>query len=131
VKVLDATYLIDYLAGDPRAADFYEDNGGADEYWIMPAPAHAEALVGVSNHPGGDIDQAVESLSWGEVYPVDAALSIRAARIADAVGSEGPYLDGVDAIVGAIGRDLEAPVVSRDGDLSHPETKRIIDIEEY
>jgi len=97
----------------------------------MPAPAHAEALVGVGNHPTADLDAAIEALSWGEVYAVDEELSLTAARIANEIGPQGPYLNGVDGLVAAVGRKLDAPVVSADGDLTHEETKRVVDVEEY
>jgi predicted nucleic acid-binding protein len=131
MRVLDANFLIDYLAGAPPAEAFYRENGGADELWIMPAPAHAEVLVGVGNHPSGDVDRAIQALRWGEVHSIDDALSIEAARIADEIGQEGPYLDGVDALVAAVARKLDAPVVSADGDLTHSETKQVLAVEEY
>lgn len=131
MKVLDANFLIDYLIGAPPAEQYYQENGGADDLWIMPAPAHAEALVGVGNHPAGDVDQAIQALRWGEVYTIDEDLSTEAARIADEIGPEGPYLDGVDALFAAVGRNLDAPVVSPDGDLAHSETKRVVTVEEY
>lgn len=36
MKVLDANFLIDYLAGDGSTKEFYEANGGDEELWIMP-----------------------------------------------------------------------------------------------
>lgn len=131
MRVLDANFLVDYLAGVPAAEAYYEENGGSDELWIVPAPAHAEALVGVGNHPTGDVDRTIEALRWAEVYDVDEDLSTEAARIANELGPQGPYLDGVDALVAATGRELGAPVVSADGDLTHEETRRIVDVEEY
>lgn len=131
MRVLDANFLIDYLDGVPATKEFYERQGGADEVWIMPAPAYAETLVGVGNHPDGDLERAIAALSWGEVYDVDEELSVLAARIADEIGPEGPYLDGVDALVAAMGRDLDAPIVSADGDLIHEATKRVVTVEEY
>lgn len=131
MKVLDANFLIDYLGGLPAVETFYEENGGDDELWIMPAPAYAETLVGVGNHPAGDVDGAIEALSWGEVYEVDEALSVEAARIADEIGPQGPYLDGVDGLVAAVGRQLGASVVSADDDLTHAETQKVVDVEEY
>jgi predicted nucleic acid-binding protein len=131
MRVLDANFLIDYLSGADAAKAYYEENGGADEISILPAPAHAEALVGVGNHPSGDVDRAVEALGRGEVYDVDEDLSVQAARIADEIGAQGPCLDGVDALVAAVGREVDAPVVSGDGDLTHPETKQVVQVEEY
>lgn len=131
MRVLDSNFLIDYLEGLPAVETFYEERGGDDEVWVMPAPAYAEALVGVGNLPTGDVDRAIEALSWGEVYEIDETLSIEAARIADEIGPQGPYLDGVDGLVAAVGRRLEAPVVSTDGDLTHAETQKSIEVEEY
>jgi predicted nucleic acid-binding protein len=131
VRVLDANYLVDYLSGDPATKAYYEEHGGSDERWIMPAPAHAEALVGVGNHPTADLDEAIDALAWGEVYGIDGELSLAAARIADEIGDQGPYLDGVDGLVAAVGRRLDARVVSADGDLTHEETKTVVEVEEY
>lgn len=131
MRVLDANFLIDYLGGMPATQEYYEANGGPDEHWVMPAPAHAEVLVGVGNHPTGDVERAIEALSWGEVYHIDEALSLEAAWLDDGIGSQGPYLDGVDALVAAVGRKVDAPVVSADGDLTHEETKKVVDVDEY
>ncbi|MFC6976968.1 PIN domain-containing protein [Halomicroarcula sp. GCM10025709] len=118
------------MSGHPSTEKYYKSNGG-DELWVMPTPAHAEALVGVGNLPSGNLDQAIEALPWGEVYDITEPLSVEAARIADEIGPERPYLGGVDALVAAVGRELDAPVVSADGDLTHDETKQVIDVEEY
>ena len=131
MKVLDATFLIDYLAGVEATRQFYEANGGAKQRWVVPVPAYAEALVGEGNHPNGDVAEARAALSWGETYDVDEETAVAAAGIADEVGPDGPYLDGVDALIAAVGRELNAPVVSADTDLTHEETKAVIDVEEY
>lgn len=131
MKVLDATFLIDFLDGVPATKDFYEASGADEVAWMVPAPAYAETLVGIGNHPDGDVEQAIAALSWSEVYTVDDELSILAAHIADETGAEGPYLDGVDALVAAVGRYLDAPVVSADSDLTHEATKQVVTIEEY
>ncbi|MDQ2075041.1 PIN domain-containing protein [Haloarcula sp. H-GB4] len=131
MRVLDANFLIDYLSGHPATETYYESNGGEEELWVMPAPAHAEALVGVGNLPSGDLEEAVEALSWGEIYEINEELSVEAGRISAEVGPQGPYLDDVDALVAAVGRELDATVVSADGDLTHEETKQVVDVEEY
>lgn len=131
MRVLDANFLIDYLNGHPAAETYYESNGGDTELWMMPAPAFAEAIVGVANIPSGDVAVAIDALSWGEVYEINQDLSVEAGWIAEEVGPQGPYLDGVDALVAAVGRQLDAPVVSADSDLTHEKTKQVIDVEEY
>ena len=131
MKVLDATFLIDYLDGVEATKAFYEANGGKNERWVMPVPAYAEALVGEGNLPNGDIVGARGDLSWGEKYAVDEKTAVTAGEIAESVGAGGPYLDGLDALIAAVGRELDAPVVSADSDLTHEETKQVIDVEEY
>lgn len=131
MRVLDANFLIDYLNGEPAAKRFYEAKGGDREVWIVPAPAYAETLVGVGNVPDASVEEAVDALAWTEVYAVDEAVSEEAGYITEAVGSEGPFLDGVDATVAAVGRGLDAPVVSADGDLTHAETRRVVEVENY
>lgn len=131
MKVLDATFLIDYLEGLESTREFYEENGGGQVRWIVPIPALAEVLVGEGNLPDGDVDAARSDLAWVDVHPIDERTAITAGRIADEIAPSGPYLDGPDALVAATGRELDAPVVSRDGDLTHSETKQVVAVEEY
>ena len=88
-------------------------------------------MVGVGNHPDGEVDEAIEAFGWGEVVSVNEELAETAARIADEIEPGGPYLDSVDGLVAAVGREWGAPVVSADGDLTHEETKGVVDVEEY
>lgn len=131
MKVLDATFLIDYLEGVEATKEFYERNGGNEERWVMPVPAYAEALVGEGNLPSGDVDGARADLAWGEIYAIDERTAATAGDIAGEIGPSGPFLDGLDGLTAAVGRELNAPVVSADGDLTHPETKTVVEVEEY
>lgn len=130
MKVLDATFLIDYLNGEREAIDYLKAN--RDKEFVVPLPAYAEAVVGEGNKPEGtDIDGVRNALSWGEVYLTEERHAVMGAEIANEVDAEGPYIDGCDALVAAVGRELGAPVVSDDSDLTHPETKKVIEVEEY
>lgn len=131
MKVLDATFLIDYLDGVPETKEFYFASGGDVERWVIPVPAYAEVLVGEGNLPDGDVEGARDDLTWAEVHPVDEQTAVLAGQIADSVADDGPFLDGPDALIAAVGRELDAPVVSNDGDLTHEATKEIVDVEEY
>lgn len=131
MKVLDATFLIDYLDGQVATREYYEANGGAETRWLVPVPAFAEVLVGEGNLPNGDVDGAQADLAWVDVQPIDERTAVTAGRIAEEIASDGPYLDGLDALIAAVGRELDAPVVSGDGDLTHEATKRVVDVEEY
>ena len=129
MKVLDATFLIDYLDGIDATAEYLLAR--EDERFILPAPAYAEALVGEGNKPDGDVAEVKAELSWGEVYETGERTAELAGQIADKIGPQGPFLAGMDGLIAAVGRELDAPVVSNDGDLTHEETKKVVDVEEY
>ena len=130
MKVLDATFLADYLENVDTATRYLEEH--STERFVIPAPAFAEVLVGEGNGPNeSDIKGVRDALSWAEVYPVDARTAITAGEIADEVGPQGPYLTGMDSAIAAVGRELSAAVVSADRDLTHPETAAVIDVEDY
>lgn len=131
MKILDATFLIDYLEGDETTKEFYHANGGTHERWVIPVPAYVEVLVGEGSLPDGDVAGARDDLAWGEPYAVDEHTAVLAGEIASEIGPQGPFLDVVDGVIAAVGRELDAPVVSDDGDLTHEATKKVVDIEEY
>ena len=129
MKVLDANFLIDYLNGVDATATYLLAN--EDEEFIFPAVAYAEALAGEGNVPDGDVAEATAELAWGTVYETDGQTATIAGEIADEIGPQGPFLTGMDALIAAVGRDLGAPIVSADSDLTHEETQTVVDIEEY
>ena len=129
MKVLDATFLIDYLNGVDATAEYLLAN--EDDRFVFPAPVYAEVLVGEGNGHDGDVAAAKADLSWGDVFETGEETAALAGEIAAEVGPDGPFLTGIDGLVAATGRELGAPVVSADRDLTHPATKRVIDVEEY
>lgn len=129
MKIVDGTFLIDYLDGVRSTRDYLQEHD--NEAYVMPAPAYAEALLGEGNGPKGDIEGVRDDLSWGEVHAVDERTAVTAAEIAAEMGPQGPFLNGMDALIAAVGRELDAPVVSTDRHLTHPETRKVIDVETY
>jgi len=129
MKVLDANFLIDYLNGIAAAAEYLLAH--ENERFVLPAPAYAEALVGEGNYPDGNVAQVASALAWGTVYETDEETCVVAGEIADEIGPERPFLTGMDGLIAATGRELDAPVVSADSDLTHNVTKQVIDVEEY
>jgi len=129
MKVLDANFLIDYLGGVDATAEYLLAN--EDEQFVFPAPAYAEALVGEGNAPNGNVAEAEADLSWGEVYETDERTATLAGDIAEEIGPQGPFLTGMDGLVAAVGRELDAPVASADSDLTHEATRRVVDVEPY
>ena len=129
MKVLDATFLIDYLNGDSDTADFLYEN--KDEHFVVPAPTYAEALVGEGNAPDGVLEEAISGLDWVEVVEIDAPTAVLAGQISDEVGPQGPFLTGMDALVAAVAHRLAAPLVTSDGDLTHEAVNAVIAVETY
>lgn len=131
LRVLDTTFLIDYLDGDDATREYYESNGAETERWVLPVPAYAEVLGGAGNLPNGDLEGVRAALAWAEPYAVDERSARIAGEIAAEVAPGGPLLDGVDALIAGVGRELDSPVVAGDSDLTHEETKRVVNVEEY
>lgn len=129
MKVLDATFLIDYLDGVDATAEYLLEHD--DETFVFPAPVYAEVLAGEGNHPDGDTAEAKAALSWGEVYEIDEETATMAGEIASETGAEGPFLTGIDALVAAVGRELDAAIVSTGRDLPHEATKAVVNVDEY
>jgi len=129
MKVLDATFLVDYLDGIDATAEYllkYED-----DVFVAPVPAYAEALVGEGNYSDGDLTRTRSELSWLDTHDVGEETAVTASKIAGEIPPHGPALSGMDALIAAVGRELGAPVVSNDRDLTHDETKNVVDVEEY
>jgi len=130
MKVLDATFLIDYGNEVDAAAEYLL--GHVDERFVIPSPIYTEYLLGsVHSSEPTDIEGARTELAWGEVVEIDKDTAVTAAEIADEIGPQGPNLTAIDALVAAVGRELNAAVVAGDRDLTHPETQKVLDVEEY
>lgn len=128
MKILDASFLIDYLNGDELTKQFYEANGADAERWVMPVPAYAEALVGERNFPDGDVKGARADLAWGEKHAVDEHTAVLAGEIANKINPQSLFLHGLDALIVAVGRGLDMPVVSADDDLTHENIKEVVNV---
>lgn len=130
MKVLDATFLIDYGNEMDAAAEYLLDN--TDEQFVIPAPVHTEYLLGaVHSSAATDIEGARAELAWADVIETNETTAVTAAAVADEIRAQGPNLTAVDAIVAAIAREQNAALVSSDGDLTHPETQKVVDVDEY
>ena len=130
MKVLDATFVIDYLDRGTEARDYLDSR--QQETFIMPAPTYLEVAIGdVHHHSTTDLAGLRSGLHWINVRPVDETTITRGARVADEIGPQGPQLTMGDAIVAGAGRELDAAVVAGDSDLTHKETRKVIDVEDF
>ena len=111
MRVLDASFLIDYGNGVEAAAEYLLDH--AEEQLVVPAPIYTEYLLGtVHSSAPTDIEDARTELSWVDVVETNASTAVRAAEIADEIGPEGPNLTAIDALVVAVADELDATLVS-------------------
>jgi len=130
MKVLDASFLIDYGDEVDAAAEYLLEN--TDERFVVPSPIYTEYLLGAVHSTGpADIEDARAELVWADVVEVDDRTSVTAAEVAADIGPQGPNLTAIDATVAAVARELDGTVVSADGDLTHEETQKVVDVNEY
>lgn len=134
MKVLDASFLIDYEHGHEPTRKYLAANRNHE--FVVPAPIRAEYVIGevYAARAAGrkpDLDTARHELSWATVHEVSERTSDLAADVVAEIGSEGPQLTPIDALVAGTGRELGAPLVSSDADLTRPEVAAVVDVETY
>jgi predicted nucleic acid-binding protein len=131
MRVVDTTFLADYLDGHDAVRAYLEANPDA---YVTPASVSTEVLQGEvykSDRLTVDLPGARTALDFADVLPADEDLAARAAAFAGEVHPPGPRMSAVDALVGALARREGAPVVTADSELTHPETRAGIDVETY
>lgn len=131
MRVVDTTFLVDYLDGHDAVREYLETH---PDVYVTPAPAFTEVLQGEaykSDQSTVDIPGARTALDFVDVLTVDEQLAVRAAEFASDVFPPGPKMGAVDALVGALARREGAPIVTNDSDLTHPETRAVVDVEAY
>jgi len=130
MRVLDASFLIDYGNGLEAAAEYLLAH--SEQQFVIPAPVYTEYLLGtVHSSAPTEIEDARAELAWAAVVEIDESTAVRAAEIADQIGPEGLNLTAIDALVAAVADKLNAPLVSCDSDLTNATIKQIIDVDEY
>lgn len=68
MKVLDATFLTDYLEDVDAATEYLQEH--STERFVFPAPAFAEILAGEGNGPDeSDVEGARQALAWVRCTP--------------------------------------------------------------
>jgi predicted nucleic acid-binding protein len=131
MRVVDTTFLIDYLDGHDAVRQYLERN---PDVYGTPAPTYTEVLQGEaynSDRAIVDIPGARRALDFVDVLEVGERLSVAAAEFADEVFPPGPKMGAVDAIVGALARREGAVLVSHGSDLTHPEARNVVDVDCY
>lgn len=117
MRCLDATYLIDYLAGDPAAVERAREWSATGERLSAPAPAVAETLLGAYFEGGSALREALGFLDTLEVLPVDASVAAEAGRLGAEQLRRGTAVSIVDLLIAATARENQGILVTRDAAL--------------
>ena len=129
-KVLDASFLIDYEAGHPAAAAFLQEN--ADEEFGIPSTVYAEYLLGEANAaPKPDLPRVRAEIDWVQVRSVTEETANLGIEAVASLPANAPHLDGVDATVVGVAREVGAPIVASDSDFTHRAVRENLNIEQY
>jgi predicted nucleic acid-binding protein len=84
MKVLDATFLIDYGNEVDAAAEYLLAH--SEEQFIVPAPVFTEYLLGsVHSSEPTDLEGARSELAWSEVIEIAEETAVTAAAVADEI----------------------------------------------
>lgn len=130
MKVLDSSFLMDYEDGLEATKDYLLAN--QDEEFAIPSVVYAEFMLGAVHSTGPTDLSAVQSdLDWADVHPVGKRTAVLAAEVADEIEPQGPQLKAVDALVAGVARELGGTVVSSDRHHTHPETQKVLAVDEY
>jgi predicted nucleic acid-binding protein len=111
---LDATFLIDYLAGDATATEKAREWAAAGERITSPAPAVAEAMIGANFRGGAALREALAFLGTLEVLPADDWVAGEAGRMGAEQLRRGARLSLSDLLIAATARLNGGILVTRD-----------------
>ena len=117
MRCLDATFLIDYLAGDRAAVEKAKEWAASGERLATPTPAVAETLLGAYFEGGSALREALGFLDTLEVLPVDASVAAEAGRMGAEQLRRGAAVSVVDLLIAATARANQGILVTRDSAL--------------
>lgn len=130
MKVVDSSFLIDYENGEPEAAAFLQEN--ADEEFIVPSTVYTEYLLGEANAaPDPDLPAVRAEIDWTQVRTVKKETADLGVEAVAELPANAPHLDGVDATVVGVAREIGAPIVAGESDFTHPAVRNRLNVELY
>jgi len=130
VKVLDSSFLIDYENGESEAAAFLHDN--AEEEFVIPSSVYTEYLLGEANAaPEPDLPAIRAEIDWTQVWPVTKETADLGVEAVAELPAGAPHLDGVDATVVGVAREIDAPIVAGESDFTHEAIRDRLNVELY
>lgn len=113
--LLDATFLVDLVRGDPAARALLDAAEEGSEAVRVPAPALAKFWEAVerSRHPPRDVERVQAVLAGAATVAFTAQHAARAGRILGRATREGVPMDPFDAMVAAVAVESGESLVTR------------------
>jgi len=113
--ILDTTFLLDLMRGDPGARALLEQAESGSEPLRIPAPALAKLWEGAarSRHPPREADRLRDLLLAMPQAPFTGEHAVACGRILAAAERAGVALDPFDAMVAALASVEDETLVTR------------------
>ena len=126
--VLLSSFLFDYENGASEAAAFLHDN--ADEEFIIPSTVYTEYLLGEADAaPEPDLPAVRAEIDPTQVWPVTKETADLGVEAVAELPAGAPHLDGVDATVVGVAREIDAPIVVGESDVTHGAVRDRLNVE--
>jgi predicted nucleic acid-binding protein len=114
MRCLDATFIIDHLAGETAAVERMAAWTAAGERLAVPSPVVAEVLLGAYYKGGAALREALGFLDTLDVLPVDGATAAEAGRMGAEQRRRGVASSLVDLLIAATSKLNQGILVTRD-----------------
>lgn len=129
MTLLDSSFLISYLDGDPASVAYAEDHAG-EAAKTIPLALYEVYLGELYTAGEPDFDAVEEALKWvTTVNSQSARYSRRAAELMSRLHDTGTQLAFRDGYIAAAAWELDETLATRDTDFDAPEVRDEIDVD--
>lgn len=111
---LDSSFVIDLLAGEPRAVEKARELDRTGEPRRIAAPAAAEVLIGAYRLGGAYLERTRKLIDSLPLLPFDRPACHEAGRIGSDLSTRGTPMAGNDLMIAAITRRHGERLLTRD-----------------
>jgi predicted nucleic acid-binding protein len=130
MKCFDNTFVVDYLDGRTETIEYLESCSSGSLY--VPAIVLYEALEGQVKSSGpASFQQVASNLTWADIAPFGTATAREAGNLQEELANRGRELGSADAMIGGTAQELDATLVTADGDFTNEDARDVLDVETY
>jgi tRNA(fMet)-specific endonuclease VapC len=118
MRVLDTSFLVDYLTEQRYALDYLEAHPHAE--YAVPSITLYELYAGVlrSDAPGETIATVAGALEWAEPVPFDEETAREAAAVRAELLDRGEPIPAPDTLIAGVARSLGGELIACDDHFS-------------